>query len=318
MTWVGSSAPHPFYCTNPNNEEHFPLDRLHLLIKVLKMGNNFIRLFSMLALLAAPLAVSGQAKTLTQLELEDIQKRQKRLFEAHRKETNDQDQESIEFRIFALRDEYESLLSKNSENVPVLVTYGLFLAQIGQRDDSLKLLLKADALEPEHPQVKNQLGNFMTEEASYALALPYYLDAIRLSPKEPLYYYQLGNLLHYFREEFVQDGVLTGEHLDKQMFDAFKRAAELGEENLAYVYRYAECFYDIPDADMEAALKEWERIETLTEDETDKQLVRLHQANVHLLLGNKSVVPIILEKVTDPNLKDNKEKLLEEAARDDD
>ena len=315
MTREGSFAPLPFYCTIPNKEEHFLLDTLHLLITVLKMGNIFVRLIGVFTLLAAPYAALGQAKTLTQIELEDIQKRQNRLFDAHRNVTNDQDQESLEFRIFALRDEYESLLSKNPDNVPVLVTYGLYLAQIDQRDDSLKLLLKADALEPEHPQVKNQLGNFMTEEASYALALPYYLDAIRLSPKEPLYYYQLGNLLYYFKEEFIEDGVLTEEHLDKQMLDAFKRAAELGEENLAYVYRYAESFYDIEDADMRQALKEWERIETLTEDETDKQLVRLHQANVHMLLGNHSVVPIILEKVTDPNLQPNKDKLLEEVAK---
>lgn len=261
----------------------------------------------------APLTLFSQAKTLTQIELEDIQQRQKRLFEAHRQETNPLDQESIEFRIFGLRDEYESLLSKNPENVPVLVTFGLFLAQIDQREDSLKLLLKADSLEPEHPQVKNQLGNFMTEEASYALALPYYLDAIKLAPKEPLYYYQLGNLLYYFKEEFVADGFFSEEHLFAQMFDAFKKSAELDPANMAYQYRFAECYYDLPDANMEEALKEWKRIENLTDDETDKQLVRLHQANVHLMLGNKEVVPIILETITDSNLQENKERLLLQA-----
>ena len=280
------------------------------------MGKIFIRLIVIIGWLATPGFALGQVKTLTQIELEDIQKRQKRLFAAHIKETSDQDQESIEFRIFALRDEYESLLSKNPNNVPVLVTYGLFLAQIDQRDDSLKLLLKADSLEPEHPQVKNQLGNFMTEEASYAMALPYYLDAIQLAPEEPLYYYQLGNLLYYFKEEFVEDEVLEEDHLNKQMFDAFKRAAELGTDNMAYQYRFAESFYDMPNADMAEALKEWEKIEKNTDDETDKQLVRLHQANVHLMLGNKEVVSIILEKVTDPALQENKGKLLEQLKSD--
>jgi len=277
---------------------------------------HFAKAFATCCWFLAPLTLLSQTKTLTQIELEDIQTRQKRLLEAHRKETNPLDLESIESRILGLKDEYESLLSKNSDNVPVLVTFGLFLAQIDQREDSLKLLLKADSLEPEHPQVKNQLGNFMTEEASYALALPYYLDAIKLAPKEPLYYYQLGNLLYYFKEEFVNDGVFTEDHLFAQMFDAFKKSAELDPENMAYQYRFAESYYDMPEADLSEALKEWKRIEEIAVDETDKQLVRLHQANVQLMLGNKEIVPIILEMVTDSNLQENKEKLLLQAGKD--
>lgn len=261
--------------------------------------------------LLVPTLLLAQTKTLTQITLEDIQSRQNKLFQAHMLEENSQDLESIEFRILALRDEYQALLSKNQDNVAVLITYGLFLAQIDQRGASLKLLLKADSLEPEHPQVKNQLGNFMTEEASYALALPYYLAAIGLAPKEPLYHYQLGNLLYYFRKEFVHDGIFSEEHLIKQMFEAFKNAATLQPENMAYQYRYAEAFYDVPDADMEAALKEWERIENATKSDRDKQIVYLQIANVHLLLGNKDLVSVVLEKITDPYLATNKGKLLE-------
>ena len=70
-----------------------------------------------------------------------------------------------------------------------------------------------------------------------------------------------------------------------------------------------------PNADMTEALKEWERIERLAQDDTDKQMVRLHQANVHLMLGNKEVVPIILESVTDNHLQENKERLLLQVAQ---
>ena len=171
------------------------------------MGTLFKKILTGALVVLSPLSGTAQSKTRTQIELEDIQVRQVRLIEAHLNEENPVDRESLEFRLLALRDEYQALLSKNQNNIAVLVTFGLFLAQIDQREDSLKLLLKADTLEPEHPQVKNQLGNFMTEEASYALALPYYLDAIKLAPKEPLYHYQLGNLLYYFRDAFVTDGM---------------------------------------------------------------------------------------------------------------
>jgi tetratricopeptide (TPR) repeat protein len=277
------------------------------------MGTNVRTLIGAAILLLLPCCLFGQVKTLTQIELENIQVRQKRLFEAHVNEENPTDQESIEFRIFGLRDEYKALLSKNPDNVPVLVTFGLFLAHIDQREDALKLLLKADALEPEHPQVKNQLGNFMTEQASYQLALPYYLGAIELAPKEPLYHYQLGNLLYYFQKEFVKDGIFSLKHIQDQMFDAFKNAAKLAPDNSAYQYRYAESFYDYPDADLNQALKEWERIEFNAESDRDKQLVRLHCANVQLMLGNKDIVPLILEKVIDLDLQGNKDKLLKQA-----
>jgi tetratricopeptide (TPR) repeat protein len=259
-----------------------------------------------------PLVSEAQVKTQAQIILEDLQVRQNRIFEAYAKEQNPIDKSSMESRLYAIRAEYQSLFSKNENNLAVLVTYGLFLAQIDQRENSLKLLLKADSLDPTNPKVKNQLGNFMTEEASYALGLPYYLGAIKLAPKEPLYHYQLGNLLFYFRKHFVKDGILSESHLNKQMLDAFKNAAELGSDNLAYRYRYAESFYDIPDADMEEALREWKDIENSTYSETDKQIVRLHQANVYLMLGRKEMVPLLLDQITDPKYDDNKEKILKQ------
>ena len=165
-------------------------------------------------LLMAPVLTQAQVKTQAQIILEDLQVRQTRLFEAYAREENPVDRSSIESRLYAIRDEYQALFSKNEDNVAVLVTFGLFLAQIDQREDSLKLLLKADSMDPTLPQVKNQLGNFMTEEANFALALPYYLDAIKLQPDEPLYHYQLGNLLFYFRDAFIKAKAFSEKHLN--------------------------------------------------------------------------------------------------------
>jgi tetratricopeptide (TPR) repeat protein len=312
MTGAESLTLRPF-CFANNIGEHFRIDLIHLQIHLPLMKPFFRSLIGTISYLLLVGFASGQTKTLTQIELENIQEKQNRLFDSHAKETNPADRETIEHRIIALRDEYQALLSKNQNNVPVLVTFGLYLAQIDQREDSLKLLLKADSLEPQHPQVKNQLGNFMIEEANYALALPYYMGAIALAPTESLYHYQLGSLLYFFQKEFVHDGILSQEHLEKQMFEAFKNAARLAPDNLAYQYRYAEAFYDMPGADMNEALKEWKQIEFNTTSNRDIQLIRLHQANVQLLLGNKDLVPVALEVVTDEDLQENKNKLLKQA-----
>lgn len=299
------------------SKEHFRLDLIHLMITIYKMGS-YIRQILLFGVIVALQGTSdAQVKTQAQIILEDLQTRQNRLFEAYAREENPVDRTSMETQLYGIKDEYQALLSKNQSNVAVLVTFGLFLAQIDQREDSLKLLLKADSLDPTQPQVKNQLGNFMTEEANFALALPYFLDAIKLQPKEPLYHYQLGNLLFYFRDAIIRAKVFTEAHLNEQMFDAFKNAARLGSDNLAYRYRFAEAYYDIPDADMEEALKEWEDIENSTYSEADKQIVRLHQANVHLIIGNREMVPYILDKVTDPKYDDNKQKILEKLREED-
>ncbi len=250
-------------------------------------------------------------KTVAQIRLEEIQEKQKRLIEAYREETNPSDKESLEFRLFALRTEYASLLAKNPENAAVIATYGLYLAQIDQEEDAFKLLLKADSLDPTIPQVKNQLGNYMTEQANFQFALPYYLEAIRLAPKEPLYHYQIGNLLYYFRDEFVEYEILTKENLEDQMFSAFKIAAELAPDNMAYQYRYAEAFYDHPFADLEEALAVWDRIYDRVGDERDKQIILLQQANCHLKLKHLQVATVLLDRVNDPYLDANKKNLLQ-------
>ncbi len=252
------------------------------------------------------------AKTLAQIKLEEIQKKQNRLMEAYRRETNPSDKESLEFRLIAIHTEYAALLAKNPENPAVIAAYGLYLAQIDKGDDALRMLLKADSLDPTIPQVKNQLGNYMIEQANFQLALPYYLDAIRLSPKEPLYHYQLANLLYYFSEEFVEYEVLSKATVEDQMFTAFKSAAELAPDNMAYQYRYAEAFYDYPFADLNEALSVWDGIFHRVQDERDKQIILLQQANCHLKLGHLEEASLLLDRVDDPYLDTNKGKLLRE------
>ena len=268
-------------------------------------------LWGALGLLLAFSTVSPlTAKTLAQIKLEEIQEKQNRLMQAYREEINPSDKESLEFRLIAIHTEYAALLAKNPENPAVIAAYGLYLAQIDKGDDALRMLLKADSLDPTIPQVKNQLGNYMIEQANFQLALPYYLEAIRFAPREPLYHYQLANLLYYFREEFVQYEILSKETVEDQMFRAFKSAAELAPDNMAYQYRYAEAFYDHPFADLKEALSVWDGLFHRVQDERDKQIILLQQANCHLKLGHPEEASLLLDRVNDPYLDTNKVKLL--------
>ena len=64
-----------------------------------------------------PLVSEAQVKTQAQIILEDLQVRQNRIFEAYAKEQNPIDKSSMESRLYAIRAEYQSLFSKNENNL---------------------------------------------------------------------------------------------------------------------------------------------------------------------------------------------------------
>ena len=119
--------------------------------------------------------------------------------------------------------------------------------QGGHAPGSAAILLKANQLDPNLPIVKNQLGNYLAEEGEPIEAANYFISAIRLAPNEPLYHYQLGTLLTEARDDFLKSGQWTRAQLDQTMQEAFRHAAELAPDNIAFAYRYAYSFYDLAE-----------------------------------------------------------------------
>jgi tetratricopeptide (TPR) repeat protein len=158
--------------------------------------------------------------------------------------------------------------------------------------------------------VKNQLGNMLAEEGKPLQAAPYFLAAIKLEPKEPLYHYQLGTLLVDAREDFLKSGEWTRESLDGAMHHAFQEAAELAPDRFEFAYRYAESFYDLEKPDWNGALKAWSALEEKAPTSIERQTMRLHAANICLKMGKRDHAKTLLDTIDEPKLQGQKQKLI--------
>lgn len=272
-------------------------------------------------LLAAPLAPvlhadapSGQSgESLSEITLRGIVERQKSLLaqaaEAQRK-GDKLDEESFRTQLESLVHEYELLIQQSPDFAAAYASYGYLLSKLEMPKEAMAMLVKADHLDPTIPLVKNELGNFLAEDGKPLEAADYYRSAMKLDPDEPLYPYQLGTLLYEGRDVFLQQGGYTRAQLDQEMLAAFRRAASLAPDRIAFTYRYAEAFADVDPPDWAGAFQAWADLLARTSDPQDRQVLLLQEAHVRLEQHRPDDARPILAQVTDPQLESQKQKLI--------
>ena len=202
------------------------------------------------------------------------------------------------------------LLHDHPDFTEARVDYGQMLWKIDMRKEAVAELIRANELDKDIPLVKNLLGDYLAEEGRLLEALPYFMAAIKLDPKEPLYHYNLGMLLHSARDDFIKTGDWTRAALDHSMIEAFRRAAELAPDRTEFAYRYAEAFNEIEIPDWEAALAAWHSLEPKVKPGAELALVHLQEANVLLKQNKPDDARALLAAVTEPSLAAEKEKLV--------
>ncbi len=268
-----------------------------------------------LATLLAPLAGFGAGTTtesMSERELKRILVRQRTILAAAQEAGDNLDRSNTEMQLSEVVRDYEALLRRDPQFAAAYVAYGLFLSTTGHVKRSFEIFKRAEKIEPDLAVIKNQLGNHHAEEGEYKEALAYYEGAVALEPKEPLYHYQLGTLLYEYREFFVDAKLLPRHDLLVRSAEAFARAAELAPDNIAYAYRHAESFYDLPAPDWTAALATWKSIAQRAKAGVELQTIQLHQANILLQLGRADEARALLEQITEAPLQANKQKLVEQ------
>jgi len=280
------------------------------------MPARFFPIFAALLLLAAvPARAEAPAEqrapeTMAERKLKEIAEHQRVLFADAATQGKDLDEAQFKAQVEQLTHEYESLVRDNPTFAAGYASYGYMLWKISMRKQAVAILLKANQLDPDIPLVKNELGNYLAEEGKPLEALNYYLSAVKLEPKEPLYHYQIGTLLYEARDDFLKSGEWSRAAIDHSMQEAFKNAAELAPDRVEFSYRYAESFYDMVDPDWAAALKAWEGMEARATSDVERQTMRLHQANVFIYMGKPDQARKVLDTVTDPALLGQRQKLI--------
>lgn len=270
----------------------------------------FLLLLLTLVLAAAAPLRAADSESMADRTLRQLVERQKDLMAEEAKKNPQFDADNFQTQMQLVCQGYELLLRDNPNYAPGYTAYGYLLNKLGQRKAAIAILLKANSLDPDQPLVKNQIGNFLAEEGHPREALPYFLAAIKLEPKEPLYHYGLGLLLYTARDDFIKSGEWTAEALDHSMHEAFRQAAELAPNRIEFTYRYAESFYDLANPDWDAALKVWNKLEAQAPSELERQTMRLHVVNVLLKQGKTDHARVLLDSVTEPDLQAQKQKLV--------
>lgn len=251
-----------------------------------------------------------RSESMADRALKQLVERQRDLMAEAAKAGANFDQSNFQTQMEQVCSGYEQLLRANPKLAEGYAAYGYLLGRLDQRKQSIAMLLKANQLNPDLPLVKNQIGNYLAEEGKPLEALSYFMSAIKLAPKEPLYHYQLGTLLYTARDDFLKAGEWKQEAIDRAIHEAFKHAAELAPERIEFTYRYAESFYDLTPPDWDAALKEWSKLEEQAPTAVERETMRLHAANILIKQGKLDHARAVLEAVTQPELAAQKQKLV--------
>jgi tetratricopeptide (TPR) repeat protein len=262
----------------------------------------------------SPSLRAAESETMAERTLKQLVEHQKALFAEAAKNNPDFDQEGFRAQLQDVSHGYERFLQDNPKSAAGYAAYGYLLGKIEMRKESVAMLLKANQLDPDLPLVKNQLGNYLAEEGKPLEAVNYFLAAINLAPKEPLYHYQLGTLLAAAHDDFIKSGEWTRAAIEHSMHDAFRRATELAPDRFEFAYRYAESFYDLEQPDWEEALKVWGALEGKAPTPVERGIMRLHAANILLKQGKTEPAQALLDSVTEPTLQTQKQKLVAQLA----
>lgn len=275
-------------------------------------SSTFIPLF----FLAASLFGQTQSDLDTQ-QLYRISQQEQKIYHRLKTEPDFYTDDDLEHELGEVLRAYGNYLSENPEDVSALVLYGKLLRRIGENEQAFKVFLKADENDPAIAVVKQQIGNHLAETGNGKAALTFYLNAVELEPEVAEYNYALGELLHIFRDEFLNDQLFTRDAIDREMLKAFRIAAQLDPENFDVQMRLGEAYYDLENPDWKTALLHWEKLRKATPDynELRCQILDLHRARVLATLGRQQEAGELLNEVTQPGLQSTRQQILEEIAR---
>ena len=244
--------------------------------------------------------------------LKDLNGREQSAYKRYEKALVTEDVHSIETELQSIVDGYEALISAAPNYVAAFISYGMMLHRVGERIPSNAMLIRADQIDPYHAIVKNQLGNYQAEEGNYPEAMGFYQMAIDLRPDEPLYHYQLGNLLFSYKNFFIDDKLFLPEGIDLEIQNRFRKAAMLAPAHLPYRLRYAQSFFDIARPNWEAALEEWQQLVNFVESPEEKQMMQLYMAKTRFEMGHHTAAQKIIKGIDEPSLEHSKDILLKQ------
>lgn len=221
----------------------------------------------------------------------------------------------IEARLASMRGEYEEFLKRHPDHARARIAFGSFLNDTKDEDGARAQYELALQLDPRNPAAWNNLANLYGHSGPVSKMFEYYGKAIDLNPLEPVYYENLATAVYLYRKDACAYYHFTN---DQPVFDKslalYHQALVLDPTNFALASELAESYYGIKPTRTEDALNAWSNALQIAQTGIEREGVYIHLARFKVSAGRFDEARQDLDRVSEPELADLKERLLRNLA----
>jgi tetratricopeptide (TPR) repeat protein len=191
----------------------------------------------------------------------------------------------IKERFELVRTAYGRYLRNHPASAEGYLAYGSFLTDIGDEEAAKIQYLNAKQINPTNPAVWNQLANYYGHNGDVTNAFAHYAEAIRLDPREPVYYQNFATTVYLFRKDAQEFYRITEPQVFDKALGLYQKAMALEPGSLVLATDYAQSYYGIRPLRTNDALTAWTNALKICRDENEREGVQLHLARVKIQAG---------------------------------
>lgn len=194
---------------------------------------------------------------------------------------------------------YEGFLKEHPDHARAHLAYGSFLNDIGDEEGAIVRWEKSRELDPANPASWNNLANSYAHVGPVEKSFPYYQEALKLNPKEPIYWHNFGTLTFLFRTDATNYFKTDEQGVFRKALEMYQEAIRLDPQNFRLLTDVAQTYYGVKPEPADTAegrksaelklantaLGAWTNALTLAPDDDDRQGVLLHMVRWHIRAG---------------------------------
>jgi tetratricopeptide (TPR) repeat protein len=193
---------------------------------------------------------------------------------------------------------YEDFLRRHPANASAHLAYGTFLNARQDERGAQAQWEKALELDPNNPEVYNNLAGRYSEGGPVNKAFEYFSKAIALSPTQAAYYHNFGDSLFVLRKNAATYYRITEQQVYGKVLMQYSNALRLDPQNFAFARDLAQTYYSLKPLPTDAALQAWTNALSIAHEAADREDTYVHLARVKMLAGRFAEARAQLAAVT--------------------
>jgi tetratricopeptide (TPR) repeat protein len=221
-------------------------------------------------------------------------------------------QERIDERQSSVRRRYVDFVTRHPGRADGHVSYGGYLEDLGEEPEMVVELERARELDPRNPIVWHQLAAHYAHRGPIEKAFPYFDEAVRLNPTEPVFWNSLGTVTFLFRRDAEAYFKTNEAGVFARAFGYYDRAMQLRPFDFQLASEVAKSWYGVrPQADqpaqdkaaaeariIESGLAAWTNALRVAPNDEEREQVRVHFARWNIRARRFDIARSQLDTIT--------------------